>query len=151
MKTDWLRLMSAVVVTQGVGLLGAVATAPKIGSWYAGLDKPIFSPPSWLFGPVWTVLYVMMGVALYLGWQKKSDLKWFWIQLGLNTLWSFLFFGLESPGLAVIEIIVLWLAIVLTIKSFWVKNRIGGYLLIPYLLWVSFASILNGAVWWLNR
>lgn len=151
MKIDWAKLAVAVAITEGAGGLGALVTTPQVTGWYRYLEKLFFSPPSWLFGPVWTALYLMMGVALYLGWQKKVNLKWFWIQLGLNTLWSFLFFGLESPLLALIEIIVLWWAITMTIKSFWTENKIGGYLLIPYLLWVSFASILNGAVWWLNR
>lgn len=150
-KINWSRLFLAVLITQGAGGLGALATTPQIGNWYVYLNKPFFSPPNWLFGPVWTVLYLMMGVSLYLGWQKKVNLKWFWVQLGLNTLWSFLFFGLESPGWALVEIAILWIAIVMTIKSFWAKNRIGSYLLLPYLLWVSFASVLNGAIWWLNR
>jgi tryptophan-rich sensory protein len=147
-KINWKKLVVAILIPQIVGGVGALFTTPKIASWYSGLEKPFFSPPNWIFGPVWTLLFLLMGISLYLVWNKKKSLsdkvfKWFWIQLGLNVLWSLLFFGLESPGLALIEILILWLAIRKTMKNFSLQ--------LPYLLWVSFATLLNAGVWWLNR
>jgi tryptophan-rich sensory protein len=107
------------------------------------LVKPSFNPPSWLFGPVWTTLFLLMGVALYLVWQRKKISKWFWIQLLLNILWSVLFFGVKRPDLAFLEIVVLWIAILKTILEFGKVNKKAGRLLWPYLLWVSFAAFLN--------
>jgi benzodiazapine receptor len=119
------------------------------------LNKPFFNPPHWLFGPVWITLYLLMGISLYLIWNNdgkdsKSALIVFSIQLGLNTLWSLLFFGLKNPLLAFIEIILLWLFIVLTILFFYQKSKTASFLLIPYLLWVSFASVLNFSIFYLN-
>lgn len=152
MKTiDWKKLLVALIIPQVVGGLGAIATTPKISSWYQSLNKPFFSPPNWVFGPVWTLLFVAMGVAMYLVWKKKKIISnWYWVQLGLNLLWSVLFFGLESPGLALIEIILLWVAIRKTIVAFGKVSRVAGKILIPYLAWVSFATLLNAGVWWLN-
>jgi len=147
-KINFLKLFTSIMICLGVGFLGSMATAPKIQSWYSTLEKPFFSPPNWLFGPVWTILYLLMGVSLYIVWMKKKKLtdkvfNWFWIQLFLNSLWSWVFFGWENPGLALLVIMTLWWAIVKMRKNFKFQ--------LPYLGWVSFATLLNGAVWWLNR
>jgi len=143
-----LKLIGAVLLCQIIGGLGAVFTTPAIGGWYAGLVKPIFNPPNWLFGPVWTLLYAMMAVAWWLvGFKEK---KIFLTQLGVNLLWSIVFFGLKQPGVAVGVIVVLWVLIFLTIRKFMSINKLGGWLLYPYLLWVSFATILNVAITILN-
>lgn len=136
--------------------IGSFFTDPSIPTWYASIQKPWFNPPNWIFGPVWTLLFTMMGVSLYLIWvngfNKKTipALSVFGIQLILNTLWSILFFGLMSPFYAFVEIIFLWLAIALTIKEFLKISRNAGLLLVPYIVWVSFASVLNFYVWILN-
>lgn len=140
-----------------VGNIGSLATFSQITTWYAQLAKPAFSPPNWVFGPAWTLLFALMGVALYLIWIKQLDQKAkrlaisvFSLQMALNVLWSFIFFGFHQPGLAFFEIIVLWLAIAGTIKIFYQHSKLAGWLLVPYLAWVTFASILNFAVWQLN-
>lgn len=152
------RLVFSVIICQGAGILGAVFTAPVTRSpWYTSLNKPFFQPPNWLFGPVWIILYLMMGIALFLLWQNgpkpfSAPVWWFFaMQLVLNTLWSALFFGLKSPGTALMEIVLLWLAIFLTILPLHAISKTAFWLMIPYLAWVSFASLLNGAIWWLNR
>ena len=151
------KLVFAVVVCQLAGVLGSLFTSPQIPTWYASLQKPIFSPPNWLFAPVWIILFALMGISAYLVWNKglenrevKISLLIFGIQLALNVLWSFLFFGLRSPFYAFFEIIVLWAAIALTILSFSKISKSAGLLLLPYLLWVSFAMILNYYIWELN-
>jgi benzodiazapine receptor len=151
------RLAASVALCVLVGIVGSIFTTPSIGGWYAGLTKPAFNPPGFIFGPVWTILYVMMGIALYLVWQKKANkqlkksaFKIFGIQLALNFLWSIIFFGFHSPGIALIEIILLWLSIFLTIRAFSKVDKISSYILYPYLLWVSFASILNLSIVILN-
>lgn len=127
------------------------------GGWYAALDKPTWTPPGWIFGPVWTLLYIMMGVAAWLVWKRngfsaaKAALLIFIGQLVLNGLWSWLFFGLHRPGLAFVDIIALWMMIILTIIAFWRQAVPAGVLLLPYLAWVSFASALNFSIWHLNR
>jgi len=125
------------------------------GEWYAGLNKPSWNPPSWLFGPVWTVLYVMIATAGWRIWQRfgldaKPALAFWGVQMVLNALWSWLFFGLKQPAPAFAEIIALWLAIAATIHLFWRRDRVSGLLLVPYLLWVSFASLLNFTLWQMN-
>jgi translocator protein len=145
---NWKKFMIAVLLTQTAGGIGAIFTTPKIQTWYVTLNKPFFQPPNWLFGPVWTLLFLLMGIGLYIVWNKKKSLtdkvfNWFWIQLALNIVWSLLFFGLENPGLALIEIVFLWMAIRRMMKDIPLQ--------LPYLLWVSFATLLNAAVWWLNR
>ena len=148
--------ISAIVICQIAGLLGSLFTTPSLSIWYAALQKPSFQPPSWLFAPVWTALFVLIGIALYLVWSKKTKkpkktaIKWFSIQLGLNVLWSALFFGMHSPLLALIELILLWIAILLTIISFYKISKQAAYCLIPYILWVSFAAVLNLAIVLLN-
>lgn len=137
--------------------VGSVFTTGAINTWYVTLNKPFFSPPNWIFGPVWTLLYLLMGVSLYIFWNTKTNIKkkhlglsLFIVQLALNALWSILFFGLKSPTAAFVEIILLWLAIFLTIKYFLQLSKVAGRLLIPYLVWVSFATILNLSIVLLN-
>jgi len=143
------KFIISILICQLVGVIGAFFTTPAISSWYKSLNKPTFNPPNWLFGPVWTLLYFLMGVSLYLVWnkkksgQRKTALKFFTLQLILNSLWSIIFFGMRLPLLAFLEIIVLWFFILLTIKKFLPISKKSAYLLIPYLLWVTFASILN--------
>ena len=149
-KSNFLLLVVCVAISQGSGILGSLVTIQAISGWYQTLVKPSFNPPNWIFGPVWTILYFLMGISLYMVWIRKGNLKWFWVQLILNSLWSFLFFGLKSPGMALIEIILLWVAIILTIKSFMKVYRTAAYLLYPYLAWVTFATILNFSIWILN-
>jgi benzodiazapine receptor len=153
-----IKLASSVVLCLLAGFVGSIATTPKVGGWYAGLARPSFSPPGWLFAPVWTILYVMMGVALYLVWRKslaangvKLAIAVFLVQLVLNTLWSFAFFGAESPLAGLVVIVALWVMIVATIAAFAPISRTAAALLVPYLLWVSFASILNASIYFLNR
>lgn len=137
------KLIFSVSLCLGIGVLGSFFTVSSIPDWYATLEKPFFSPPNWLFGPVWAILYIMMGISLYLIWTKKKVPSIFWVQLILNAVWSIIFFGLRNPTLALVDIIVLWIAIVLTIKSFYKINKLSGYLLYPYIAWVSFAVLLN--------
>lgn len=160
MKTknfNWLQALGYIVLIELIGNIGSFATFSQITNWYAQLAKPAFNPPNWLFGPVWTLLFALMGVSLYLvvkGGQKKatqSAIFLFGLQLTLNVLWSFIFFGWHQPGLAFIEIVLLWLAIVATIKAFFRLSPLAAWLLVPYLGWVTFASALNYAVWQLNR
>jgi tryptophan-rich sensory protein len=152
MMSKLLKLFLAIIICEGAGLIGSIFTFNAVNTWYVTLHKPFFNPPSWIFGPVWTILYLLMGVSLYLVWNtKKITLKWFWIQLVLNMLWSVLFFGLKNPTVALLEIMLLWLAILMTVKSFWKYNRTASWLLLPYLLWVTFASVLNLFIVLLNR
>lgn len=136
------------------GALVSPGIAPA--DWYNSLAKPAWNPPAWIFGPVWTLLYTLMGIAAWNIWRQfgfdraKSALALFLIQLFLNGLWSQLFFGLQSPGWAFAEILVLLFFIVLTAISFFYKSKLSGWLMIPYILWVSFATVLNGTIWLLN-
>lgn len=150
-KFNLVKLLLCILITEGAGIVGSIATASSVKSWYlTDLVKPTFNPPSWVFGPVWTSLFLLMGIALYLVWNKKNNLFWFWTQLILNTLWSFLFFGLRSPALAFYEIVILWLAILITIVKFWKINKTASILLWPYLAWVSFALFLNKVIVTIN-
>lgn len=151
------KLLASVVVCELVGLAGTPFTVNAIPTWYASLEKPFFSPPNWLFGPVWTVLYLLMGISFYLVWKQgfknKREIKarnFFLAQLGLNFLWTPVFFGLKSPFLGLIVIVSLWVMILKTIQEFYPLSKWSAYLLLPYLLWVSFASLLNGAIFILN-
>lgn len=153
-----LKLVVAIALPLVVGGLSGSATAGGVSTWYPTLVKPPFNPPAWVFGPVWTLLYIMMGVAAFLVWRQgmavegvRLALAVFVIQLALNGLWSILFFGLQAPGWALVEIILLWLAIVATLVLFWRMVPAAGLLLFPYLAWVSFATVLNASLWWLNR
>ena len=153
-----LKLVIAIALPLVVGGLSGYATSGGVSTWYPTLVKPPFNPPAWIFGPVWTLLYITMGVAAFLVWRQglaaegvRLALAVFIIQIALNGLWSILFFGLQAPGWALVEIILLWLAIVATLVLFWRVVPAAGLLLIPYLAWVSFATVLNASLWWLNR
>src|SRR3989344_92369 len=158
-RKRWGQLAGCIMLCLGAGGIGSLFTAPNSGRWYAYLNKPFFNPPNWIFGPVWTLLYVMMGTSLYIVWGDRDEkgkkaankaLKLFGVQLLLNTLWSIVFFGMQNPGLALMEIIALWIAIFMTIKAFYPISKKAAYLLIPYLAWVSFATLLNGTIVLLN-
>lgn len=147
-----------ILLCQGAGVVGALFTTPAIPTWYAGLIKPAFSPPNWLFAPAWTILYTLMGVSLYLVYQKGLDKKpvriaffLFLFHLIINSLWSIIFFGAKQTGIAFVIIVLMWGLIVALILMFRKINKVASWLLAPYLLWVTFASFLNFAVWWLNR
>ena len=147
-------LLAFLIVTLLVGAAGTLFTEPAIPTWYAGLAKPDFTPPNWLFAPVWTTLYVMMGVAAWRVWRftgVNSPEMFLWFsQLALNFFWSAIFFSLHLILLALVEMALLWLLILVTLILFWRKDRIAGLLLLPYLAWVGFAFALNFAIWQLN-
>ncbi|MFP4424800.1 MAG: TspO/MBR family protein [Candidatus Woesearchaeota archaeon] len=153
-KIDYLKLIASIIICQLAGIIGSVFTISSVSTWYVTLNKPFFNPPGWIFGPVWTILYLLMGISLYLVWTNKDRtrkaLAIFATQLVLNSLWSILFFGLQSPFLAAMEIIVLWGAILLSIAYFYRISRPAAYLLIPYILWVTFAAVLNLSIFLLN-
>jgi benzodiazapine receptor len=151
------KLIASIIICQLAGVIGSLFTTPAIPSWYATLKKPSFTPPNWIFSPVWIALFVLMGIAAFLVWNKgltdqkvKIALSIFGVQLILNVLWSVMFFGLRSPLVGLIEIAVLWVAILLTILYFFKVSNTAGILLIPYILWVSFAAVLNFSIWRLN-
>lgn len=151
------KLIASILICEAVGLISVPFTIASIPTWYSTLNKPSFSPPNWIFGPAWTTLYFMMGVSAYLVWVKglknkkvRTALAYFLIQLVFNFFWSFLFFGLHSPLLALVDIFLLWLAIVLTMIKFYQISKPASYLLLPYLLWVSFATLLNLSIVILN-
>jgi benzodiazapine receptor len=151
-----LALIFFLFITFLAAFVGNYFTMPSIPTWYASLNKPSFSPPNWLFGPAWTVLYILMTVSAFLIWQKRENpqtkkaLTFYFIQLTLNTLWSIIFFGWHNLGLAFAEIVFLWFFILLTLINFYKVKKLTGILFIPYILWVSFAAILNFAIWQLN-
>lgn len=155
--SDLKKLIWAIALCQLAGVIGSIFTVQAIPTWYADLNKPAFSPPNWVFGPAWIGLYTLMGIALYLIWQKTTKskfkglgLKLFYSQLALNAVWSMLFFGLKSPVLGFVDIVFLWISIVLTIYYFAKTSRVAALLLVPYIVWVSFASVLNFFIWQLN-
>lgn len=149
------KLFIAVSVSEFVGILGSVFTISVIPTWYAALTKPALNPPAWIFGPVWTTLYLLMGISLWLIWKNDSKEKnraiWlFAVQLALNAIWSPIFFGVQSVSSALAIIVLLWIAIVLTILMFRKISKTAAWLLVPYIAWVSFASYLNYMLWVLN-
>ena len=153
-KSLFSKIIVMVVVAEIAGIAGSLVTFPSVGSWYSSLVKPDISPPNWVFGPVWIMLYALMGIAAGLVWassdkRKTFALKVYGAQLGLNVLWSLVFFGLRSPGLAFINIIALWLAIVATMAAFRF-SRSAMLLLVPYIAWVTVAMFLNYSIWILN-
>lgn len=155
MKKTIFKPILFILSCEFAGIVGSIFTFPSIPTWYASLTKPSFTPPSWLFGPVWTILFALMGVSLYLVWINKSKLKpfaikLFFVQIILNIFWSVIFFGLKMPVWAFGEIVMLWVFIFLTIAEFYKINKTAGILLIPYLAWVSFATLLNFAIAILN-
>ncbi len=149
-----LLLIAFIVLPLSVGFLGSLVTSPGLVDWYPSLVKPFFTPPNWLFAPAWTLLFVLMGLSAFLVFVKKnrfdSGLILFLIQLVFNFGWSFLFFFLKNPFIAFLEITLLWLLILLTLISFWRVSKTAGWLFVPYLIWVSFASMLNLAIVLLN-
>lgn len=153
------RVAIVVVICLVVGYVSGMVTRTSITTWYPTLVKPSFNPPNWIFPPVWTSLYVMMGVAAGFIWNQITTqkaavtkaLQFFTIQLVLNALWSYLFFGLHNLMLATIEVVLLWLMIFETYSQFAKINKTASYLILPYLAWVSFASVLTASIWWLNR
>lgn len=159
---NYIKLFFAIALSQSAGLLGTVFTVSSVSTWYPTLVKPAFNPPSWVFGPVWTLLYVLMGVAAFLIWRiyetssgakkrlARHALVLFVFQLALNAWWSIIFFGQQQLGFALLEIVCLWLAIVATIYYFARVSRTAAWLLVPYLMWVSFASYLTYSLWMLN-
>lgn len=155
-STRWLGLLVILIVCLGAGGLGAIATTPEIDGWFRTIAKPSWNPPDWIFGPVWTTLYVMMAISAWLVWRPAgfkaaaTPLTLFILQLALNVVWSWIFFSLHRPGWAFAEIILLWTAILATLIAFWQQSRWAGWLLVPYLAWVSFASLLNFTIWRLN-
>ncbi len=156
-KDNWWMLVASVLVAQLSGVIGSFFTFSAIPTWYIYLNKPSLSPPNWLFGPVWTLLYTLMGISAYLVWRrhqfgKKSLPFWrvYWTQLVLNALWSIIFFGFKFTGLAFIEILAMWYFIARSIQEGHKLSHWSTYLLYPYLAWVSFAGLLNLSVWLLN-
>lgn len=156
-KIKIIKAIALIIICNGLGSIGTLATQDNLTGWYSQIIKPSFNPPNWIFGPVWTLLFTLMGIALYLILESKKNKKIiqvavsvFIVQFIFNIVWSFLFFGAKNPGLAFIDIILLLLFIVLTLLKFEKIDKRSGYLLIPYLFWVSFASILNLSIWLLN-
>jgi tryptophan-rich sensory protein len=150
-----LKLLLSLLLPELAGIVGSVFTIQAIPTWYAHLNKPSFSPPNWLFGPVWLTLYLMMGVALYLNWIKKSkqakcNVRLFFIHLFFNLIWTPIFFGAKNLFLALIVIVIILALIILMLFRFWRVNKVSSLLLIPYLLWVTFATLLNYSIWKLN-
>lgn len=156
MKKIILTLLIFIIIAQLAGLVGSFFTAPNIDNWYVFLERPSFAPPNWLFAPAWITLYTLMGIASFLVWQKRqfprarSALFFYLGQLLFNALWSIVFFGMQSPFLGFLVIIILWFLIVITLIKFWKTEKIAGLLFIPYILWVSFAAVLNFSIWQLN-
>ncbi|MEX0362570.1 MAG: TspO/MBR family protein [Allomuricauda sp.] len=157
MKKKLTYIILSVLICLLIGFLSSFATQSSVNDWYLGLNKPSFNPPNWIFAPVWTVLYILMGVAAGIVWSKgfhhiwvKTALYHFGFQLLFNALWSIVFFGLKNPFWAFLVILVLLTLIALTIKWFRVVSKLASFLLVPYLLWVCFATLLNYKIWELN-
>lgn len=155
-KRDTIGFAVFLALCLAVSAIGGAATASSVGTWYQTLAKPAFNPPNWIFAPVWTALYFMMAVAGWRVWRRDGlrragwALSLFALQLVLNLAWSILFFGMRSIGAALIEIVVLLLAILATTAVFWQRDRLAGMLFVPYAGWVAFATVLNAALWRLN-
>ncbi|MBC7411562.1 MAG: tryptophan-rich sensory protein [Bacteroidia bacterium] len=156
MKLNFKQLLPCIAIPLAVGAISGIATSTSVTTWFVVLNKPSFNPPNYLFAPVWTTLYILMGVSFYIilqtpkhVWLQRAQLI-FGVQLILNFCWSFLFFKFHLVGVAFIEILLIWLSIVTMIVVFTKINKTAALLQVPYLLWVSFASVLNGAIWFLN-
>lgn len=153
-----LKLIISVALPVLVGWLSSYFTASSVKTWFVTLNKPSFNPPSWLFAPVWTVLYILMGIAFYLIWknnvanhlEKKNAMALYFVQLILNFFWSLIFFYAREPAWALVEILLLLMMIIITAFYFYKISKIAGWLLLPYILWVCFASVLNYSIWQLN-
>lgn len=156
--TKYVKLLLFIILCELVGIIGSAYTISSIPLWYAGLNKPFFNPPNYLFGPVWTTLYALMGLSIFRILESKKSKKiikeaatLFWIQLFLNGIWTPIFFGSKQLFVALIVIIAMWIYILKTIKAFLKIDKIAAYALYPYLAWVSFATLLNFSIWILNR
>lgn len=155
-KSNIIKLVISLLLPLSVGAVAGIFTSQAVPTWYASLNRPSFSPPNWIFGPVWTALYILLGISFFLIWKEKASkerdlaIKIFSIQMLLNFAWSFLFFYFNLIGVALIEIILLWISIALMIYLFYKIKPVAAYLNIPYLLWVSFATILNAGYYFLN-
>ena len=152
------KLIISIVIPVAIGASAGFFTATGVDSWYQTINKPLWNPPNWIFAPVWMTLYVIMGIALFLVWKsdtsealKKRAITLFAIQLVVNFFWSFIFFNQQQPGWALVEIIAMWVSILLTIFAFAKVNKTAAWLLVPYISWVSFATILNYTIWQLNK
>ncbi len=150
-----MKFLLSLLLPQLAGAIGTIFTVKAIPTWYMYLNKPTFSPPNWIFGPTWLTLYLLMGIAVYLNWIKKTkqaklNVRLFFIHLFFNLIWTPIFFGAKNPLFAFFIIILIWVFIVIMIIKFWAVNKVSSLLLIPYLLWVSFASLLNFYIWRLN-
>ncbi|MGC4040529.1 MAG: TspO/MBR family protein [Flavobacterium sp.] len=152
------KIVLVVLVCVSLGFVSGMVTEKSVQTWFLTLEKPFFNPPNWIFAPVWTLLYIMMGIAAGLVWTSNADdklvkkgLGFFAIQFALNMLWSYIFFGLRNPFLALIEIVLLWLMVWETFIVFRKVSKTAGHLMIPYIAWVSFATLLNASIWYLNR
>lgn len=155
---NWIKLIISLALPQIIGLTAAYFTQTGEGSWYRSVEKPGWNPPGWVFGPVWTILYILMGIAFYLVWKSNTPAKTksiamiFWIiQLVFNFFWTIIFFGQHQIGWALVEIIALWLLILFTIFAFARINKVAAWLMVPYISWVSFATLLTGTIWMLNK
>jgi benzodiazapine receptor len=152
------RLLGCILLSGLAGAVGTAFTSKSVTTWYVTISKPSFTPPGWVFGPAWTVLYIMMGIALYLVWERSSVpgavTPWafalFFVQLAFNAMWSVFFFGQRNIGVALVDIALLWAAVLVTMLVFWQISRVAGALFIPYLAWVTFAAALNYSIWRLN-
>jgi benzodiazapine receptor len=160
-RRSTLALAIALVISIAIcflaGGIGGFSTTSSVNGWYADISKPSWNPPNWIFGPVWSVLYLMMAISAWLVWKQsgfensKLALGWFLFHLFLNVFWSILFFGMQQPGWALVEVVGLWLSIAFTIVLFYRHSKLAARLLVPYLLWVTFAAFLNYSIWSLNR
>ena len=155
-RTRWAGLIFFIILCLAAGGLGALATTPEIEGWYQTLEKPSWNPPAWVFGPVWTLLYLLMAIAAWVVWKPAGykaaamPLNLFGLQLLLNLAWSWIFFHYHQSGIAFLDIDLLWLSIVGTTVAFFRRSLLAGWLMVPYLAWVSFAAVLNFAIWRLN-
>ena len=153
---NWWKLIASILLCQLAGAIGSLATVQNITGWYLTLNKPFFTPPNWAFGPVWLTLYLLMGISLFMVWNKglnkktRPAIQIFGLQLGLNILWSIVFFGLQSIFAGLVVIVLLWLAILWTKLRFWKISKPAAWLLVPYIVWVTIATALNAGVWLLN-
>ena len=152
------KVIISILACFAAGGIGSLSTFKAIPTWYPSLKKPKYTPPDWVFGPVWTTLYILMGLSVFLVWQQGLSTEGvllafilFWVQLILNALWSIIFFGMKSKGGGIIVIVVLWILILVTIITSFQVSVWAGVLLIPYILWVSIATYLNVGIWWLNQ
>lgn len=158
MKRLWVKVLLCVLAVEILGAAGGIVTSTSVKDWYPSLEKPPGTPPNWVFAPVWTTLFALMGIALARVWHsdqsnplRRSAFVWFAVQMVLNVAWTPVFFGLHWLGVALVVIVALWIAIALTIRAFFQVDRLAAWMLIPYLAWVSYATYLNAGNWWLNR